>query len=128
MLHHIELYVSHLERSKEFWSWLLTELQYEKYQEWEQGFSFKHNDTYLVFVQVEEDFKSAGYHRKQIGLNHLAFHASDQAQVDRLRAQMKKRGYGLLYEEEYPYAGGSDHYALYAEDPDRIKVEIVAGL
>jgi hypothetical protein len=27
---------------------------------------------------------------------------------------------------EHPYAGGTDHYAVYFEDPDRIKVEVVA--
>ena len=31
----------------------------------------------------------------------------------------------LLYDEKYSYAGGKNHYALYFEDPDRIKVEIV---
>ncbi len=29
---------------------------------------------------------------------------------------------GLLH----PYAGGDDHYAVYFEDPERIKVELVA--
>lgn len=31
-----------------------------------------------------------------------------------------------LYESEYPFASGPDYYALYCEDPDRIKVEVVA--
>jgi hypothetical protein len=33
----------------------------------------------------------------------------------------------VLYDERYPFAnGGNDYYALYIEDPDRIKVEFVA--
>lgn len=31
-----------------------------------------------------------------------------------------------LYPELYPYAGGKNHYACFFEDPDRIKLEIVA--
>ncbi len=29
------------------------------------------------------------------------------------------------FNDRYPYAGGSDHYALYLEDPDGIKIELV---
>lgn len=35
-------------------------------------------------------------------------------------------GINELYRELYPYAGGKKHYALFFEDPDRIKLEIVA--
>ena len=31
---------------------------------------------------------------------------------------------GGIYDDKYPYAGGAEHYAVYFEDPDRIKVEI----
>lgn len=30
------------------------------------------------------------------------------------------------YEDRHPYAGGPDYYAVFFEDPDRMKVEIVA--
>ncbi|KHF36765.1 hypothetical protein CM49_01071 [Paenibacillus sp. P1XP2] len=73
MLHHVEINVSELGRSREFWEWFLTRLGYELYQDWDQGFSFKHGKTYLVFVQTEERFLDAPYHRKATGLNHLAF-------------------------------------------------------
>ena len=34
----------------------------------------------------------------------------------------------MLYDDPYPFAtGGNDYYALFLEDPDRIKVEFVAG-
>ncbi len=36
------------------------------------------------------------------------------------------RGCPVLYRDRHPYAGGSTHYAVYTEDPDRIKVELVA--
>ncbi len=31
-----------------------------------------------------------------------------------------------LYPERYPHAASSESYALYFEDPDRIKVELVS--
>ena len=35
-IHHLELYVRDLERSVEFWGWLLGQFAYEPYQEWDQ--------------------------------------------------------------------------------------------
>ena len=126
MLHHVEINISDLNRSREFWGWLLTELGYEQYQEWKEGISWKHGDTYLVFVQTEERFLSHSYHRRSTGLNHLAFHAVSEQQVDEVASELKKRGIPVLYEDKYPYAGGPGHYAVFFEDPDRIKVELVA--
>ena len=33
----------------------------------------------------------------------------------------------LLYEEKYPFAGGENYFALCLEDPDRIKIEVIAN-
>ncbi|MDQ0208504.1 VOC family protein [Alkalicoccobacillus murimartini] len=126
LIHHIEIYVSDLKISKEFWGWFLPELGYQQYQEWNEGQSWKLGDTYLVFVQVEEKFSKAGYHRKRVGLNHLAFFGESKLHVDELTERLKERGVKILYQEMHPYAGGEQHYAVYFEDPDRMKVELVA--
>lgn len=126
MLHHVEINVSDLKRSIRFWEWLLIELGYTPYQRWESGVSWRYEQTYLVFVQTEEKYAESNYHRKQTGLNHLAFYARSKEQVDELAAMFKRQGVLILYPERYPYAGGEGHYALFVEDPDRIKVEIVA--
>lgn len=125
MIHHIELYVSDLGASKRFWGWFLGELGYEPFQKWDSGISWKKDDFYLVFVQAEERFLEQGFHRRRIGLNHLAFHAESREQVDMMTEKLLERGYHVLYRDRHPYAGGA-HYAVYAEDPDRIKVELVA--
>lgn len=125
MIHHIELYVSDLEASKRFWGWFLGELGYEPFQKWDSGISWKKDDFYLVFVQTEERFLEQRFHRRRIGLNHLAFHAESREQVDMMTEKLLERGYHVLYRDRHPYAGGA-HYAVYAEDPDRIKVELVA--
>lgn len=126
MLHHVEINVSDLERSIRFWEWLLIELGYTPYQRWESGISWRYEKTYLVFVQTEAKYAESIYHRKQIGLNHLAFYAKSKEQVDEFAVKFKRQGVPILYPERYPYAGGEGHYALFVEDPDRIKVEIVA--
>ncbi|EFR93063.1 glyoxalase family protein, partial [Listeria innocua FSL J1-023] len=111
-------------KSRLFWSELLEELSYELYQTWNEGFSYKFGETYLVFVQAEEPFLAEGYHRKRIGLNHLAFHGGTKERVDDFRAKLKAKGVKLLYEDRFPFAGGKNHYAVFFEDPDGMKVEI----
>ncbi|MEH7224648.1 VOC family protein [Bacillus sp. JJ1566] len=126
LLHHVEVYVSNLEKSIAFWGWFLMELGYKKYQEWDSGVSWKYGETYLVFVQVEERFKDVPYHRCRVGLNHLAFHAQSREHVDEMTKMLKEKGTPILYADKTPFAGGEDYYAVYFEDPDRIKVELVA--
>lgn len=126
MIHHIELYVSDLKASKKFYSKLFSLLNYKIYQEWDKGFSYKQDTFYIVFVQVEEKYQINKYHRKNVGLNHLAFVVNDNQMVDNIRDVLKANGVKELYEDKYPFAGGKEHCAFYFEDPDRIKLEIVA--
>ncbi|MCT6922729.1 VOC family protein [Metasolibacillus sp.] len=126
LLHHIELYVSNLEQSVMFWGWLLEELGYEPFQKWDGGQSWKLENTYIVFVQAEERFLDIAYHRCRVGLNHLAFHATSREHVDNMTKKLEERGVKILYKKQHPFAGGQQHYAVYFEDPDRMKVELVA--
>ncbi|ASF39068.1 MULTISPECIES: VOC family protein [Halobacillus] len=126
LLHHVEIYVSDLEKSESFWGWFLEELGYHSYQKWEQGHSWKLGETYLVFVQTEDKYLDVAYHRCRTGLNHLAFQASSRERVDEMTKMLKEHNIKILYENQHPFAGGEDYYAVFFEDPDRIKVEFVA--
>ncbi len=126
MLHHVEIYVSDLNQSKAFWSWLLNKLGYTQSAAWKQGFSFKKDGTYLTFVQTEAKYLDAEYHRCRVGLNHLAFSVPTRAEVDAFHQALLEKQVPLLYEEKYPFAGGKDYYAVFFEDPDRMKVEVVS--
>jgi catechol 2,3-dioxygenase-like lactoylglutathione lyase family enzyme len=126
LLHHIELYVSDLERSAAFWGWLLAELGYEPHQSWADGRSWKRGPAYMVLVQAAERHLDPPYHRRRVGLNHLAFHAGSRAEVDRLTAELRRRGVSILYADRHPHAGGVESYAVFFEDPDRIKIEVAA--
>lgn len=122
-LHHLELYVGELERSLGFWGWLLEELGYRPYQEWDDGLSWCHHDVYLSLVQAPD--RSASFDRRRVGLNHVAFHVDTAAEVDRLTGALVARGARLLYPDRHPHAGGPDHYAAFFADPDGLKVELV---
>ncbi|MFD9628172.1 VOC family protein [Peribacillus muralis] len=126
LLHHIELYVSDLERTVNFWGWFLEEMGYESFQEWESGKSWRLGGMYIVFVQAKARFLDVPYHRGRVGLNHLAFQASSRQQVDEVTRKLEDRGISVLYADKHPFAGGENHYAVFFEDPDRMKVELVA--
>jgi len=125
-LHHIEIYVKDLKCSIEFWGWLLVKLGYSQFQKWDSGISYKLKESYIVFVQVEERFKDITYHRCRAGLNHLSFHGGTRHEVDEITAELRAKSIKILYEDRHPFAGGDNYYAVYFEDPDRMKVEIVA--
>ncbi|HNZ07711.1 MAG TPA: VOC family protein [Candidatus Cloacimonadota bacterium] len=123
-LHHVEIYVRDLKISREFWNWLLAKLGYTVFQEWDAGVSFIKGDCYLVFVQTEERWLEPRYHRCRTGLNHLAFHGGTREFIDSITRDLETRGVSILYRDRHPFSNGPDCYAVFFEDPDRIKVEI----
>lgn len=123
IVHHIEIYVGELGRTKEFYNWLLVEkLNYSVYQIWPKGISYKLHETYLVFVQGEDFFLNNQYHRKNIGLNHVAFHMDS---VDDVKMIVQEAGI-LKYKVLYPHRDPDepDNYSMFLEDPDGIKIEL----
>lgn len=128
LLHHIEIYVSDLEATTLFWKWFLTEkFSYSVYQQWDEGISFKLGETYIVFVQTEEKYLQNAYNRKNVGLNHLAFHCDSREFIDKLTIELTEKNITILYSNKHPFAGGDNYYAVFFEDPDRIKVEVVCS-
>ncbi len=126
MLDHIEIYVADLDKSIKFWTPLLAHLGYEP-DRWAAGINYRRGqEPYLSFLSASPDHLAAGYHRQRIGLNHLAFKAESRAQVDVIAQWAKAAGHSVLYEDRYPFATGPNYYAVFCEDPDRIKVEVVA--
>ncbi len=125
-LHHVEVWVPHLDRAAASWGWLLGQLGYEPFQRWSDGISFRLGPTYLVFERSPA-MADGPHERTRPGLNHLAFHAADRGQVDALVAAAPEHGWSLLFPERHPHAGGPDHYAAYLENVDGFEIELVAG-
>ena len=71
-----------------------------------KGSVINEKETYLVFVQVEVAYQDSGYHRKQVGLNHLAFAVENRERIDALKQSLLELGVRELYPELYPFAGG----------------------
>lgn len=127
-LHHVEIYVHDLNRTIEFWNWLLTEkFDYELCARWKNGISYVLGSTYIVFVQTEDNYLRNRYNRKNTGLNHLAFHCPSREFVDELTVELGEKNINILYKDRHPFAGGENYYAVFFEDPDRIKVEVVSS-
>ncbi len=121
-LHHVELCAADLDASVDFWGWLLDELGYDPKNEWDGGRSWINGPTYVVVKRADD--ADHPFDRVAPGLNHLAFHAASREQVDELTVGVREReDASVLYGDQHPYADG--YYALYCEDPDGIKVEVV---
>jgi RimJ/RimL family protein N-acetyltransferase/catechol 2,3-dioxygenase-like lactoylglutathione lyase family enzyme len=125
-LHHVELWVPDLVKAEQSWGWLLTELGWTEYQRWPRGVSWRLGHTYLVFE--DSPARSGDQHdRLKPGLNHLALHAGNPDQVERLAKAATEHGWRLLFTDRHPHAGGPNHYAAYLENTDGFEVELVAN-
>lgn len=125
-IHHVELWVPDIDRAAAQWGWLLTELGYQPFQEWTGGCSWRLADTYIV-IEQSPDMLAEPHDRKRPGLNHLAFHAGDQAQVDALTAAAAENGWALMFADKHPHAGGPQTYAAYLSNTDGYEVELTAS-
>jgi len=125
-IRHVEINVSDFERSKAFYQDFLEWLGYKQVVGG-KDFAGWGNGEAEIFVTYLKRYKDSGFHRRRVGLNHIAFQAKSRADVDRLHSEfLVPRSIKVLYGEpkEYPeYRKG--FYAVYFEDPDRIKLEFV---
>ncbi len=124
-LEHLDISVSDLERSGAFWAAFLKDLGYREFAKSATGWSWTNDESTVFLLQAESGYLDPPYHRKRVGLNHLAFSVSDPKQVDAMATGLKERNIPLLYGG--PRTGRTT-YAVFFEDPDRIKIEVVAPL
>ena len=121
---HMDIYVSDLARSAAFWGPLLELLGWEKGGQSDSAVMWQGAGVQLFFVRTEPDFLAAGYHRKRVGLNHLAFAVKDRAELEAVLEHVRAAGAKLLYRDGIEET--KTQHRLFFEDPDRIKVEVVA--
>jgi catechol 2,3-dioxygenase-like lactoylglutathione lyase family enzyme len=125
-IQHLEINVSNFERSKTFYQDFLEWLGYKQIVGGKDFAGWSNGET-KIFVTYLERYKDSGFHRRRVGLNHIAFYAKSKADVDKLQSEfLVPRSIKVLYggPKEYPeYEKG--YYAVYFEDPDRIKLEFV---
>ncbi|HEV2060992.1 MAG TPA: VOC family protein [Solirubrobacteraceae bacterium] len=128
---HLDLVVSSLDSSLDFYRGLLEPLGYVRVSEieGERG----ERVVYLGRIggmgsvslrEAQSDAHPVPYDRYGVGLHHLAFAANSRAAVDERARWLRERGAVLESgPEEYGYTPG--YYAVFFYDPDQIKLEIV---
>ena len=81
-------------------------------------------DFWMIATSPER--RATPFHRKNTGLNHLAFGVRAREDVDRFVDEfLKPRGIAPLYDSPRDYAEyRPGYYGVFFEDPDRLKIEI----
>jgi catechol 2,3-dioxygenase-like lactoylglutathione lyase family enzyme len=126
-LYHVQVNVRDAAVSLPFWTALLGFLEYRVVHAERDVAGFSNGTTDLWLMATEPAQAGPGFHRKRAGLNHVAFRVERREDVDRFRREfLDARGLPTLYDtpRDFPeYSPG--YYAVFFEDPDRIKLEVV---
>ncbi|MEO1253184.1 MAG: VOC family protein, partial [Pseudomonadota bacterium] len=131
--HHIDLNVSNVAASKAVYDPILTYLGYALVRddpeacEWDLPASGGDDSNGASIGIKKRADADAGYrHRRYApGLHHLAWRVSSRDDVDRFHDLLKEKKITVLDPPaHYPEYSG-DYYAVFFEDPDGIKLEVV---
>jgi glyoxylase I family protein len=130
--HHVDLVVSDIERSVRFYRTLLEPLGWRRLTSndvGERGETIHYlygPGSALGLRQAPEATRELPFDRYRIGLNHVAFEAAAENEVDRAAQRGAKLGATITDgPRAFPeYVSG--YYAVFLRDPDGIKLEVVA--
>jgi catechol 2,3-dioxygenase-like lactoylglutathione lyase family enzyme len=123
-LSHIDLNVSDYAKSIRFYDMILLPLGWKRMSCRTDFTTYSDGTMKICLGQTEDKYIPHGFHRKKTGLNHLAFYANSKAELETFHKDvLQKNNIPTLYENG-PY-GDDDYYAVYFEDPDRMKIEVV---
>ena len=130
---HLDLVVTDLERSLEFYNGLLEPLGFTRNSEivGERGERVVYiggtGGASVSLREAQSDAHATPYDRYAVGIHHLCFVAESREAVDERAAWLRGRGAEIESEpREYDYTPG--YYAVFFYDPDGIKLEIVHRL
>jgi catechol 2,3-dioxygenase-like lactoylglutathione lyase family enzyme len=127
--HHIDLTVSDVAASRRVYGPLLEFLGYTLVRDDERGCEWDLRDegrgASLGLRPCDPALASHVHRRYAPGLHHLAWRARSREDVDALHALLIEHGIKVLdAPAHYPEYSG-DYYAVFFEDPDGIKLELV---
>jgi catechol 2,3-dioxygenase-like lactoylglutathione lyase family enzyme len=122
-LGHIGINLSSEEKSFPFWKDLLTYLEFDLMLDGNH-FDASDSHTFLCFSVTKPGYDKS-LHRKRTGLNHIAFKVASPEAVDEfVKNYLKPRNIPTLYGGAKAHDYTEGYYAVYFEDPDRIKIEV----
>jgi catechol 2,3-dioxygenase-like lactoylglutathione lyase family enzyme len=127
---HLDLVVTDLGRSLEFYRGLLEPLGFTRASEieGERGEKVVYlggtGGASVSLREAQSEAHATPYDRYAVGLHHLAFVADSRERVEDRAAWLRERGAEIESgPAEYEYTPG--YYAVFFYDPDGIKLEIV---
>lgn len=129
-LHHIDLNVTDLAAAQRVYGPVLEFLGYTRVKdaggfEWDLRVPGDGRGASLGLRQCDPAEAAHAHRRYAPGLHHLAWRAASRDDVDRLYALLVERGITVLDPPaHYPEYSG-DYYAVFFEDPDGMKLEVV---
>jgi len=110
-----------------FYKELFNFLEYRIIDESPEHIGVTNDTTDFWIIETEKEYKQNNFHRKNTGINHIAFAVESKEAVDEfLNDFLVKRSIPTLYDTPKVFPEYKDgYYAVYFEDPDRIKLEVV---
>lgn len=125
--YHTQINVSDASKSLPFYKDFFSQIGYKIIDESNEHIGVSDGKTSFWIIETENKYKPNKFHRKNTGINHFAFKVKTKEAVDEFVHEfLKKRGVSTLYGTPRIFSEYKEgYYAVYFEDPDRIKLEIV---
>lgn len=125
-LYHLQLNVSDASISFPFYKKLFSYFEFRIIDESEKHLGVSNDDIDFWIMETEKGFGPNSFHRKNTGLNHLALRVEQKEDVDSFYKDfLQKENIITLYSTPKLFSEYTEgYYALFFEDPDRIKIEV----
>jgi len=125
-VYHIQINVSDAKISLPFYKKLFSYFDYKIIDESSEHIGVSNGKTDFWIMQTEKNYLNQKYHRKSTGLNHVSFKVSSKKDVDKFVEEfLGKNKIPSLYKTPKHFSEyAKDYYAVFFEDPDRIKLEV----
>lgn len=126
-VYHLQINVSDSGKSFPFYKELLRLLGYKTTHDGKKVLGLSNGTTDFWLIQTNKPFLPNGFHRKNVGLSHVAIGVTKKENVDKIvKNFLEPRKIKPLYDSPKKFPEyQKDYYAVYFEDPDRMKLEIV---
>lgn len=117
------------EESFDFWQELLVFLGFTLVKDGNHFDAQAASGAFVCVTATKQPYIDAGHHRRHTGLSHLALRVDSAADVDGFVDEfLTPRGIKPLYGGARAYDYTPGYYAAYAEDPSRLKIEVMTDL
>ncbi|MBA4493581.1 VOC family protein [Paenactinomyces guangxiensis] len=122
---HLDYNVADLQKAMRFYDPLMAYLGFQK-ETCQPTWCLYGNQRFkLCLVECEDIYKWEGFHRKRPGLNHLAFQVEKKEEVNQVHSFLLQKNIPILYGGPGQFHNETEYYAVFFEDPFRLKLEVV---